>query len=331
MNTNIHSRVTESVGANNISCILKNNNDFSVTGYKVMQNHSFSGLVRCAKLMYNGKIKLVYLIDDKKPLSLVVSRLGISELSTVITNLLQKVIDIKTNGFFLAENLELNYDKIFVDTTDNSVYFLYYPLAAFDTGKMMSFETNVRAAFVKLFADFSVFNTPHFAQLVNDITKTDLPIDVVMRNFKANIKGQPNGKYQDFSSNHIYNAKDLDKTNNMIANRNEKIKSANNRSHRVQPALTLKSTASSFQMVVSRPDFIVGKNPSVVHGLISDNPAISRVHCRITYNEGNYYIQDEGSSNGTFLNETRLKKSEKAELKNGDTVRIANSKFVISF
>ena len=54
MNESLQSKLSEVVGANNISYILKDNKDFSVTGYKVMQNQSSSGLLRCAKIMYNG-------------------------------------------------------------------------------------------------------------------------------------------------------------------------------------------------------------------------------------------------------------------------------------
>lgn len=331
MNSHTKNRLTETVGANNISYILNNNADFSVTGYKVMHNNSFSGMVRCAKLMYNGKIKLLYLVDGKKPLSLVISRFGTNELCTVITNILQKVIDIKANGFFLAENLNLDYDKIFVDTTDNSVHLVYFPLAAFDTGKMVSFETNVRAAFTRLFSDFTVFDTPIFSQLLNDIMKSDLPLDVVMRNFKANLKGQmvkdaPSG----FRSS-ISDERDLDRTNIVSGFKRVRPQSAESFSPSIQPPLTLKGTNTSLRLVIQREDFIIGKNPAIAHGVITDNSAISRMHCRIIYNSGKYYIQDEGSANGTFINGNRLRKGERSELKNGDAVQLANSRFIISF
>ena len=100
MNESLQSRLSEVVGTNNVAYMLNNNKDFSVTGYKVMQNQTTSGLLRCAKIMYNGHIKLTYIIGQYKPLSFVATRYGVSELSVIIFNLIQRAMEIKTNGFF---------------------------------------------------------------------------------------------------------------------------------------------------------------------------------------------------------------------------------------
>jgi pSer/pThr/pTyr-binding forkhead associated (FHA) protein len=73
----------------------------------------------------------------------------------------------------------------------------------------------------------------------------------------------------------------------------------------------------------------IGRNPS--SNIHLENPAVSRSHAKI-YREGwQYYIEDLGSSNGTFLNAERLswktgqtsKVSWKAPLTNNDKIIIA--------
>ena len=52
-------------------------------------------------------------------------------------------------------------------------------------------------------------------------------------------------------------------------------------------------------------------------GEITGNPAVSRVHCKILVRNRSYYIQDLGSSNGTFLNGKKVTMTEPLEIQDG--------------
>ena len=67
-----------------------------------------------------------------------------------------------------------------------------------------------------------------------------------------------------------------------------------------------------------------------VDGLITFNKAISRVHCKVAYQSGNYYIIDLGSANGTYVNSKRLQPQSPELIRNGDRVRLANDDFTIT-
>ena len=63
--------------------------------------------------------------------------------------------------------------------------------------------------------------------------------------------------------------------------------------------------------------------------IIPFNRMISRKHCRITNQTGIYYINDEGSANGTFVNGVRLNPGQKVQINRGDIIRMADSDFQI--
>lgn len=355
MNESLQSKLSEVVGANNISYILKDNKDFSVTGYKVMQNQSSSGLLCCAKIMYNGKIKLVYIIEGNKPLSHVATRLGVNELNAVIFNLIQRAMDIKANGFFRAENLELDFNKIFVDTSDYSVHLIYFPLSGGTTGKISAFENEFRVALINLFNSFPVFNAPQFQRLCSDLANGSLPLDVILKKLQDNINGnnfnqkiyEPSNAQPDYSAQRVIPVTPVSGGNAVYGNQGYQNmgyqdpyqnNGFQNQGYQAapqvqQPVLTVTAINSPVQLVltVNQPEYLIGKNPNMVNGAVTHNPAISRVHCKITFAQGRYYLTDMGSANGTYINQQRLEKQQTVEINSGDYLKLANSDFIISF
>jgi NADPH-dependent 2,4-dienoyl-CoA reductase/sulfur reductase-like enzyme/pSer/pThr/pTyr-binding forkhead associated (FHA) protein len=58
--------------------------------------------------------------------------------------------------------------------------------------------------------------------------------------------------------------------------------------------------------------------------LLLDEPSISRQHAEISYAAGHYLLQDQGSTNGTFVNEQRLDTSRPYVLQANDILRFGN-------
>lgn len=61
---------------------------------------------------------------------------------------------------------------------------------------------------------------------------------------------------------------------------------------------------------------------------LSDNPAISRVHAYIYYTDGRYSIQDNESTNHTFVNGNVLIGDQKKDLSAGDRILLGNEELV---
>jgi pSer/pThr/pTyr-binding forkhead associated (FHA) protein len=68
----------------------------------------------------------------------------------------------------------------------------------------------------------------------------------------------------------------------------------------------------------------VGRAPDRTIPLPADT-SISRAHARITYAEGRHFVADDGSSNGTFVNGSRV--AEARSLSSGDTIQLADTIF----
>jgi len=74
-------------------------------------------------------------------------------------------------------------------------------------------------------------------------------------------------------------------------------------------------------------EFKIGKINGMADYLLTDNPAVSRMHAVIRYIDGAYYLCDNYSTNSTYLNNEKLKPGENYLLINGAKVRFANEEF----
>ncbi|NNN05963.1 MAG: FHA domain-containing protein [Elusimicrobia bacterium] len=90
------------------------------------------------------------------------------------------------------------------------------------------------------------------------------------------------------------------------------------------PKLLLKFNAAVIKEVaVDKDEIRVGRKPD--NDVVIDNPAISGHHCRIAKRGDAYFIEDLDSTNGTYLNEKRVKT---ADLKSNDVIGIAKHALV---
>ncbi len=71
------------------------------------------------------------------------------------------------------------------------------------------------------------------------------------------------------------------------------------------------------EVPLDREQFTIGRKPD--NDVVIDNPAVSGHHAKLSRVQAVYFLEDLGSTNGTFVNE---KKIDKRQLKDGDRVTI---------
>jgi hypothetical protein len=76
------------------------------------------------------------------------------------------------------------------------------------------------------------------------------------------------------------------------------------------------------ELILSRPEVTIGRAESCDIGLFGDN-AVERLHARIVQRGGEYYLADNNSSSGTFVNDRRV--GEPVLLRSGDVIRLGRN------
>ncbi len=93
-------------------------------------------------------------------------------------------------------------------------------------------------------------------------------------------------------------------------------------------SLSYQGQYGHFALYDNEGTYKIGSKASC-QGVISFNPTVSREHCEIYYDGNDYYVEDLGSSNGTYLNGTRVMRGMQMMIKDGDVVRISDMDFKI--
>jgi pSer/pThr/pTyr-binding forkhead associated (FHA) protein len=92
-------------------------------------------------------------------------------------------------------------------------------------------------------------------------------------------------------------------------------------------------TSTSFALPTNSAVIRIGKanekiNPDIDVSSLPDADIVSRLHAEIQIEGNNYYIEDLGSSNGTYLNNTKLEPRTRYPLNLGDKINLAQEERV---
>lgn len=299
--------ISELTGTPNVQYVLNDESVFALTEFKVLKSQS-NHFIKCAKVLYNGKIKLIYFTAMHKSLKNMLPSLDGNTFLTIIANLLNCIIEIKNNGFLNCQDIDFSFDKIFVDPNTLEVNVIYLPVNRSNVD-ISAFETELRTELIKLISTVPAFADEKMTRVCGHLSNGTLSLNQLYGNICAEIKGG------------VKTPSILDNSHGVEQNLFK------------QPTLYFSSINASadIHFEINSNEYVIGKNPAKVNGVISFNKAISRVHCKINYQNNTYYITDLGSANGTFVNTARLAANQPYQIKNGDYIRLANSDFIVKF
>lgn len=301
MNSLIENNYIKELGCGaNFSYILNDGSAFLSTEYKVLQSQTDSCFVKCMKMMYNGKIQLYYITNGLKSFSSMLSSLDSESFTIIVANLFSDIIDVKNNGFLSCQNIDIAFDRIYIDPSTYKVFLVYLPLNQHIFDDYSSFENEIRTELIKLISGISALSSPKTVRLSADLSNGTYGIEDICAHIKGkNISrgGQPEIAHEV-----------------------------------VNPGLlriVAMNAPTHVEIAVTKDNFVIGKKAELCDGIIGFNNMISRSHCKINQRGHQYTVTDLQSANGTYVNKVRLQPNQPFPIKDGDVIRLANSDFQV--
>lgn len=291
--------VSEQVYGADFAYILNDDSLFLPTEYKMLHGQMDSVFLRCMRMFFNGKTQLFYLTEFYVSLVAFLPKISPDSFLIIVSNLFGSIIEAKNQGFLSCKHIDVSLDHIFIDPTTLKVRLVYIPALINIFDDVSSFENELRSSLIKLISETPAIGSVKTVYLAADLQDGSITLE--------EIYSRLGGK--------------MDKTTF--------VESAGPESATKQFKLVSMDTQPGVEIVVDKPEFIIGKKRSAVDGVVSFNKLISRVHCKVTYKQQKYYIEDLESANSTFVNNVRLQPYVPAQIKDGDIVRLANSRFQV--
>lgn len=293
--------ITEMICGSNFSYILSDNNTFLSTEYKVLQNQTNSCFVKCMKMLYNGKIQLFYLTNGLRSFADLIPTADVENFLIIVSNLLANIVEVKNNGFLSCQNIDIDFQRIYIDPATYKVSLVYLPLSKKIFSDYASFENEIRTKLIKLISELPSLVAPKTVQFASDLSNGMLTVEDLYSHAKG-------GK---------------------------RTKSVNipNQSRTYQKSGLMRIIAMNaparIEIDVTKDEFVIGKKAESCDGVVGFNKMISRRHCKICRQGDTYTITDLQSANGTFVNKRRLLPGQPHPIHNGDVIRLANSDFQV--
>lgn len=89
----------------------------------------------------------------------------------------------------------------------------------------------------------------------------------------------------------------------------------------------LLATATNERIIINKNLFKMGRDP-LQTDYTSKNSVIGRVHAQLLTIDGEYFFEDNHSTNGSFVNGVKLLPKQRQKIKHEDRIRLANEEFV---
>lgn len=207
-----------------------------------------------------------------------------------------------------CSNLELNCDLSFYDYSQRKVRLVYWPLISLDA------YTNIPAYFMEL---GSIYITRGH--------DSDYRLEY-LKFFDNRAKFDLDG-FKIFVEKLMKRWKDGEEPTSSGDNRGKK------KPEGILPTVGLmnasilrKATQTTIQIL--RYPFTIGRNSNFCDYAVEDNPYVSKRHVTILLRNGQIYIRDNGSANGTYVDGIRLAAHVDTELQSGAAIQIGKEDFV---
>ncbi len=278
----------------NWTYVLEREDVFSEIGYKFAHSKFQEGFLKCTKIRYNGRTKLIYFPGNNISLNMVLCNKSLSQVKSTLYQVFLTISNMKKNAFLRCENFVVDTEQIYVDPETFKVNLIYIPIVQDDYEDM---EQETEQLLIQNI--ISAIRASDNMMLLSGESILD-----ILLNSKGDLE------------------KILPKLMQSQAERGREIIA--------EKILTLKCKEEGIplQFEIKETPFTIGRRGDN-NGILNFSNKVSRLHCKIIKKGSKYYVIDEESKMGTFLNGEYCVPQREYCLENGDELAVAGIKFVV--
>ena len=175
--------VEEIACGNNFGYLLSDSKYFANTDYKVLQSQTSGIFVPCMKMLFNGKIQIYYITDEYRPLSTMFSGITSDILLHIAVNMFGCIVEVKNNGFLSSQNIDISWDKIFVDPATLKVRLVYLPVNVRVFESFSEFQSELRSSLIKLIDKILPESSERMDKFVPDLANGSMSLEEIFNKY----------------------------------------------------------------------------------------------------------------------------------------------------
>lgn len=287
--------------ANQVSFLFQEEDHNCEIGYKLLEQYNIKEMMEFKRSITDGRDRLQFDFDEKRivPVSVAAEKMNDNEIVDLLYRLIYVIVELERGGVLGRKCICYRDGLIYYDTEARLPKVIIIPtLDEVGYGDDMSWEERFADAMLRLSNLLSRNKRKRFEAAVTDFKSCVFDIDGLLEA----VDGIGSGK------------------SGLLINKPQKT---------VKKTLQLLYSGSRgrFEFKIYDKDFIIGKNPGIVDGVVSVSEAVSRRHCLITKINNTFFVQDLDSVNHTFVNNTVVPPFELMELADRDILGVADVDF----
>lgn len=273
---------------------IEKKEEISELQYKIVGEKQFQGLLECRKLKINGKYYISYLPKLKKSLLELRYSLSREIFGTIVCSMLKCITDVYESGYLSIGRLVLDTSYIYVEQNTMQVSMCYFPINGNEQEESIMLE--------------------HLRRFLIDILQNSV--------LKDDFDGQVCVKCLRDKSPNFYEMIHL--VRDIVS-----IKQGETE-ERLDVYLESMNPLHKIKILISKNHFVIGKLFEGIDGKSIRIDTISKTHCEIWKQDGELFVKDLNSTNGTFLKQKKLEPGKKYKLEDRDILVVANIPFKVS-
>lgn len=271
------------------------------------------------------KIKIRYHVTDESALSEILKdTIGKSELKYILKVLIDVFLSAEEKNINI-KNYLLDKDYVFIDKSNKEIYLIYIPLK--DAKEETTVITFIKDIISTIKYDLNE-DLYFFVQLHNYLNNEGFTLEGLYKLIDdeplESVEERKAEKIEEIQEDEL----DFEEEGTTILNEfEEEGTTILGLEEYYGKMATVERVVSGEAVEIYKTEFKIGRDRNTCDFFV-DNKSVGRLHAVITKRNEQYYLLDNSSRNGTYLNDKRLNSMREYMIKNGDEIRLSNETLI---